>query len=206
MCPGPAAAATANRSVLGDFTPGPGPQTLAFGPFPFPGVTICQEIIFPGDVVDDRIRPTGSSMRRMMLGSLLRSDHGSTSPRPGCVRSTRAFRWSRGQHRNFSAVVDPFGRVTALLDLGEQGSSTQLPRPLRAILYASRGLDAVGTAGRKLDRIWLLGRKAPRGHEKETQHDRTRFRLCRLVWGVLVARSAGASGSNCLQYGAGFGK
>jgi apolipoprotein N-acyltransferase len=42
---------------LGDFLPGPGPRTLAFGPHPYAGIAICYEIIFPGHVVDDAIRP-----------------------------------------------------------------------------------------------------------------------------------------------------
>ncbi len=42
---------------LGDFTPGPGPRTLAIPGAPLVAVAICYEIIFPGHVVDDLFRP-----------------------------------------------------------------------------------------------------------------------------------------------------
>lgn len=49
----------ATRLVAGsiDFIPGPGPQTLDFGPWGKAGMQICYEIIFSGEVVDPDNRP-----------------------------------------------------------------------------------------------------------------------------------------------------
>jgi apolipoprotein N-acyltransferase len=170
---------------LGDFTPGPGPQTLAFGPFPFPGVTICQEIIFPGDVVDDRIRPDwifNATNDAWFVTSIGPWQH-LASARMRAVEEGLPL--VRAANTGVSAVVDPFGRVTALLELGEQGViDARLPRPLRATLYARLGTGCCwhcwSQAGPDMA-FW--GGKAPRGHEKETPHDRTRFRLGRLRMG-----------------------
>jgi apolipoprotein N-acyltransferase len=46
----------------------------------------------------------------------------------------------RAANTGISAVVDPLGRVTAILELGQQGIiDARLPRPLRATPYARFG-------------------------------------------------------------------
>ena len=125
---------------LGDFTPGPGPRTLAFGPFPFPGVAICYEIIFPGHVVDDAIRPDWifNATNDAWFGTSIGPWQHFASARMRAVEEGLPL--VRAANTGISAVVDPFGRVTAFLDLGEQGIiNARLPRPLRATLYARFG-------------------------------------------------------------------
>ncbi|MGQ0567239.1 MAG: apolipoprotein N-acyltransferase [Gemmobacter sp.] len=125
---------------LGDFTPGPGPRTLAFGPFPFPGVAICYEVIFPGHVVDEAIRPDWifNATNDAWFGTSIGPWQHFASARMRAVEEGLPL--VRAANTGISAVVDPFGRVTALLDLGEQGIiDTSLPRPLRATPYALFG-------------------------------------------------------------------
>lgn len=125
---------------LGDFSPGPGPATLAFGPFPFPGVAICYEIIFPGHVVDDAIRPDWifNATNDAWFGTSIGPWQHFASARMRAVEEGLPL--VRAANTGISAVVDPFGRVTALLELGEQGIiDASLPRPLRATLYARFG-------------------------------------------------------------------
>jgi apolipoprotein N-acyltransferase len=125
---------------LGDFTPGPGPRTLAFGPFPFPGVAICYEIIFPGHVVDAAIRPDWifNATNDAWFGTSIGPWQHFASARMRAVEEGLPL--VRAANTGISAVVDPLGRVTALLDLGEQGIiDATLPRPLRATPYARFG-------------------------------------------------------------------
>lgn len=125
---------------LGDFAPGPGPRTLAFGPFPFPGVAICYEIIFPGHVVDDAIRPDWifNATNDAWFGTSIGPWQHFGAARMRAVEEGLPL--VRAANTGISAVVDPFGRVTALLKLGEQGIiDARLPRPLRATLYARLG-------------------------------------------------------------------
>jgi apolipoprotein N-acyltransferase len=125
---------------LGDFTPGPGPRTLAFGPFPFPGVAICYEIIFPGHVVDDRVRPDWifNATNDAWFGTSIGPWQHFASARMRAVEEGLPL--VRAANTGISAVVDPLGRVTAILELGERGIiDARLPRPLRATPYARFG-------------------------------------------------------------------
>lgn len=125
---------------LGDFAPGPGPRTLALGPYPYVGAAICYEVIFPGHVVDDAIRPDWifNATNDAWFGTSIGPWQHLASARMRAVEEGLPL--VRAANTGISALIDPYGRTKALLDLGTQGViDARLPRPLPRTLYARFG-------------------------------------------------------------------
>jgi apolipoprotein N-acyltransferase len=125
---------------LGDFTPGPGPRTLAFGPHQFAGIAICYEIIFPGHVVDDAIRPEWifNATNDGWFGASIGPWQHLASARMRAVEEGLPL--VRAANTGISAVVDAYGKTLAMLDIETSGViDMRLPRPLPPTPYARLG-------------------------------------------------------------------
>lgn len=130
-----------------DFRPGPGPRTLALPGFVPAGVQICYEIIFPGAVVDRQARP----------GWLVNISNdawfGPTGPPQHLAQARlRAIEEglpiARATPTGISAIIDAYGRLSAVIPAGVRGTSTgQLPPALPATLFARIGHLAPGLLG-----------------------------------------------------------
>ncbi len=114
-----------------DFSPGPGPRTLAQPGFPSFSPLICYEIIFPGAVAERRSRP------RWLLNITNDGWFGLSSGPYQHFASARmraveeGLPLVRAANTGISAVVDPYGRVLQSLPLGESGFF-DAPLPLTA--------------------------------------------------------------------------
>lgn len=113
------------------FTPGPGPQTLQLPGLPPFSPLICYEIIFPGAVVADGMRPD------WLLNVTNDAWYGvSAGPHQHLAQSrVRAVEEGlplvRASYTGISAVIDPYGRVLAKRGLNEAGViDFRLPRAL----------------------------------------------------------------------------
>jgi apolipoprotein N-acyltransferase len=125
---------------LGDFTPGPGPRTLAIGPHPYVGAAICYEGIFPGHVVDDAIRPDWifNATNDAWFGNSIGPWQHLASARMRAVEEGLPL--VRAANTGISVVIDAYGRTQAMLGLGTAGIiDARLPRPLAPTLYARFG-------------------------------------------------------------------
>jgi apolipoprotein N-acyltransferase len=125
---------------IGDFSAGPGPRTLALPGLPPVSPLICYEIIFGGDVVDDATRPGWllNVTNDAWLGISSGPHQHFASARFRAVEEGLPL--ARAANNGISAMVDPYGRVTALLGLGRTGVlDTTLPQALSATLYARYG-------------------------------------------------------------------
>ncbi|MEK9660682.1 MAG: apolipoprotein N-acyltransferase [Alphaproteobacteria bacterium] len=122
---------------VGDFAAGPGPRTLVLSGLPPVGPLICYEAIFPGAVVAADKRPgwllnltndgwfgSGAGPRQHLAIARMRAvEEGLPLVR---VAGT-----------GISAVVDPYGRIMARLDIGVVGViDSGLPRPLDPTVYS----------------------------------------------------------------------
>lgn len=129
---------------LGDFTPGPGPRTLAFGPHPHVGIAICYEIIFPGHVVDDAIRPDWifNATNDAWFGASIGPWQHLAAARMRAIEEGLPL--IRAANTGISAVVDAYGTTLAMLDIETPGViDGHLPRPLLPTSYARFGDWAV---------------------------------------------------------------
>jgi apolipoprotein N-acyltransferase len=128
--------------AVGDIepTPGPGPKTIHLPGLPPAGPLVCYEVIFPNDVVDRSDRPdwlldvTNDAWFGLSAGpyqhfAMMR------------VRSVEeGLPLANAANDGISGVVDPYGRVTARLGLGEVGVvDADLPKPIPETLYAKVG-------------------------------------------------------------------
>ncbi len=125
------------------WTPGPGIKTLHVPGIPAVGPLICFEAIFPGQVVDEADRPT------MLVNVTSDSWFGdSGGPRQHLVQARfRAIEEGlpllRAANTGISAVIDPYGRITARLGLARQGVvRAPIPANLAAPLATRTGLWA----------------------------------------------------------------
>lgn len=123
-----------------DFTPGPGPQTLDLPGLPPVGMLICYEAIFPAAVVDEAHRPD------WMLNVTNDGWYGVSS---GPYQHFAAARmraieeglpFVRNANNGISAVVDPYGRITAMLGLNAVGTvDAPLPTALSRTIFSRMG-------------------------------------------------------------------
>lgn len=125
---------------LGEFLPGPGPRTLAFGPHPYAGIAICYEIIFPGHVVDDAIRPDWifNATNDAWFGTSIGPKQHLASARMRAIEEGLPL--VRAANTGISAAVDAYGRTLAMLDIETAGViDMRLPKPLPPTFYARFG-------------------------------------------------------------------
>jgi apolipoprotein N-acyltransferase len=125
---------------LGDFTPGPGPRTLALPGVPLVAVAICYEIIFPGHVVDDLFRPDWifNATNDAWFGTSIGPEQHLASARMRAVEEGLPV--IRAANTGISAVIDASGEIVARLDTGETGIiDASLPSARPPTLYASFG-------------------------------------------------------------------
>ncbi|HEX9648171.1 MAG TPA: apolipoprotein N-acyltransferase [Alphaproteobacteria bacterium] len=113
-----------------DFSRGPGPRTLAIPGLPPVSPLICYEAIFPGRVVDPQARPD------WLLNVTNDAWYGDSAGPYQHFEQARLRAVEEGlplvrvANTGISGVVDPYGRVTARLGLGEEGViDAPLPRP-----------------------------------------------------------------------------
>lgn len=124
----------------GDFTPGPGPETLSIKGLPPFAALICYEVIFSGQIVNSEVRP------EWILNITNDAWFGpSTGPRQHLVQAQlRAIEEGlpiiRVANTGISAVIDPYGRIIDSIDLDQSGVlDSPLPKPLMATVFSVFG-------------------------------------------------------------------
>ena len=125
---------------LGDFTPGPGPRTLALPGVPLVAVAICYEIIFPGHVVDDLFRPDWifNATNDAWFGTSIGPEQHLASARMRAVEEGLPI--VRAANTGISAIIDANGDLVARLGNGETGViDAALPSAHPPTLYARFG-------------------------------------------------------------------
>lgn len=125
---------------LGDFTPGPGPRTLALPGVPLLAVVICYEVIFPGHVVDDLFRPDWifNATNDAWFGTSIGPEQHLASARMRAVEEGLPV--ARAANTGISAIIDANGDLVARLDTGETGViDAALPFAHPPTLYARFG-------------------------------------------------------------------
>lgn len=136
----------AGVSMIGDFVAGPGPRTLDVGgrvpPF---SPLICYEVIFPGQVTDHTSRPA------WLVNVTNDAWYGHTAGPYQHLEIARmraveeGLPLARAANTGISAMIDPVGRITASLALGERGAiTTPLPMALPPTVYSMMGDKAFG--------------------------------------------------------------
>jgi apolipoprotein N-acyltransferase len=131
-----------------DFSPGPGPVTLALPGMPKASPLICYEIIFPAAVVSRAERP-------QWLLNVTNDAWFGISSGPYQHFAGARFRaveeglpLVRAANNGVSAIVDPYGRIITSLDLGRSGIvDGDLPRAIDAPAYARLGDLVPGLLG-----------------------------------------------------------
>ena len=106
---------------LGDFTPGPGPRTLALPGLPLVAVAICYEIIFPGHVVDGLFRPDWifNATNDAWFGTSIGPEQHLSAARMRAVEEGLPV--IRAANTGISAVINANGDLVARLDTGDTG-------------------------------------------------------------------------------------
>ena len=125
---------------LGDFTPGPGPRTLAISSAPLVAVAICYEIIFPGQVVDDLFRPDWifNATNDAWFGTSIGPEQHLASARMRAVEEGLPV--VRAANTGISAIIDAKGEIIARLESGQTGViDASLPTALAPTPYARFG-------------------------------------------------------------------
>ena len=150
-------------SGIGDFTRGPGPSTVHVDKLPPFSPLICYEVIFPGDVVDEKDRPA------WMVNVTNDGWYGLTAgphQHLGIAR-VRAIEeglpLARAANTGISAMFDPLGRFLGDQPLGTAGFvDSILPKPLPPTLYSQYGdsLFFVMLAGLAVAAELILRRKS----------------------------------------------
>jgi apolipoprotein N-acyltransferase len=125
---------------LGDFTPGPGPRTLAIPGAPLVAMAICYEIIFPGHVVDDLFRPAWifNATNDAWFGTSIGPEQHLASARMRAVEEGLPV--VRAANTGITAIIDANGEVVARLDTGQTGViDASLPAARAPTPYARFG-------------------------------------------------------------------
>lgn len=131
----------AGIAMVGDFVAGPGPRTLTVNEtLPSFSPLVCYEVIFPGAVTDKTNRPA------WLINITNDAWYGHTAGPYQHLEIARmraieeGLPLARAANTGISAMVDPIGRITASLSLGEQGAiTTPLPAALSPTLYSRLG-------------------------------------------------------------------
>ncbi|CTQ34551.1 apolipoprotein N-acyltransferase [Jannaschia rubra] len=124
----------------GDFTPGPGPRTLALPGLPLVGAAMCYEIIFPGHVADDAIRPDWifNATNDAWFGTSIGPRQHLASARMRAVEEGLPV--VRAANTGISAVIDAEGRIRDRLGMERTGIiDAELPAARPPTLYARLG-------------------------------------------------------------------
>lgn len=124
----------------GDFTPGPGPETIVLDGLPPFASIVCYEVIFSGRVIDADNRPEWivNITNDAWFGP-------STGPRQHLVQARlRALEEGlpvvRVANTGISAVIDPYGRVRNKLGLDQSGIiDAPLPEALAPTIFSHVG-------------------------------------------------------------------
>jgi apolipoprotein N-acyltransferase len=128
--------------VLGTgFAPGPGPATLHVPGLPDFGPLICYEAIFSGEVIDEADRPSWlvNITDDSWFGASAGPKQAFADARLRAVEEGLPL--ARAANSGITAMIDPFGRVTAMLPLDAQGVMVAaLPKNLPATPYSRHGL------------------------------------------------------------------
>lgn len=130
-------------SAIGSgFTPGPGPETISNVPNlpPFAPI-ICYEAIFSGEIINKHVRPSWivNVTDDSWFGNSSGPRQDFTNIRLRAVEEGLPV--ARDANSGITAVIDPFGRVIAMLPLNYQGVLiAPLPKPLPATFYSRWGL------------------------------------------------------------------
>lgn len=122
---------------MGDFTPGPGPRTLALPGLPLVAPAICYEIIFPGHVTDRLFRPDWifNATNDAWFGTSIGPVQHLTAARFRAVEEGLPV--IRAANTGISAVIDARGRVLARRALETDGViDAALPPALPRTAYA----------------------------------------------------------------------
>jgi len=114
-----------------DFSPGPGPRTLAIPGAPPAGPLICYEAIFPGEVVDEANRPQWllNVTNDAWFGVSSGPHQHFASARMRAVEEGLPL--VRAANTGISGIIDGYGRVVAQLGLERAGViAAALPQAL----------------------------------------------------------------------------
>lgn len=130
-----------SRLVMGDvdYVPGPGPATLDVPGFGKVGVQVCYEIIFSGQVVDQKNRPD------LLFNPSNDAWFGSWGPPEHLAQARlRAIEEGlpvlRSTPTGISAVIDARGHVLGSVPASQEGAiEMPLPRPLPPTLFSRIG-------------------------------------------------------------------
>ncbi len=127
-------------TIPGSFAPGPGPVTFDIPAAPPVSLSVCYEAVFPHDLVDPRNRP------QWLVNVTNDGWFGqSTGPWQHLAQARlrtieQGLPMARAANTGISAVIDPYGRITVALALGEEGVlDAALPKALPATLYGRFG-------------------------------------------------------------------
>ena len=169
---------------LGEISPGPGPRTLTLTGVPLVGVAICYEIIFPGHVADDAIRPDWifNATNDAWFGTSLGPEQHLASAR---MRATEeGLPVIRAANTGISAVIDATGTVLARLDTARTGIiDAPLPGAGAVTLYARFGDWTLLVFIIPFLGLWWLGRtKSKRLSIQDRDRGAFGDRRCRQVW------------------------
>jgi apolipoprotein N-acyltransferase len=123
-----------------DIVAGPGPQTIYVDRAMPAGPLVCYEIIFSGEVVDKKRRPS-------WLVNITNDGWYGISSGPHqhfAMAQTRAVEEglpvARAAYTGISGIMDPYGRIVASLPLGEEGVvDARLPMEIAPTVFALFG-------------------------------------------------------------------